>query len=83
MKGAMATQAYHLKVESDEDGVFVGTVPELPGCVSPAETEAELLANMEEAVLLYLETRDAGQELPRSKEEGPLQTQSDAGNISL
>ena len=61
----MATQAYHLKVERDEDGVFVGTVPELPGCVSQGATEAELLANMEEAILLYLETRDAGRELPR------------------
>ena len=65
MKDAMATQAYHLKVERDEDGVFVGTVPELPGCVSQGDTESELLAHMEEAILLYLETRDAGRELPK------------------
>lgn len=65
MNGAMASQAYHLKVERDEDGVFVGTVPELPGCVSQGDTEAEFLSNMEEAILLYLETRDAGRELPK------------------
>lgn len=65
MNGAMATQAYHLKVGRDEDGVFVGTVPELPGCISQGDTEEELLANMEEAILLYLETRDAGRELPK------------------
>ena len=65
MSETMVTQAYHLKVERDEDGVFVGTVPELPGCVSQGGTETELLANMEEAILLYLETRDAGRELPK------------------
>jgi predicted RNase H-like HicB family nuclease len=61
----VGTQAYHLKVERDEDGVLVGTVPELPGCVSQGATEQELLQNMEEAILLYLETRDAGTELPK------------------
>ncbi len=65
MDSEMATRAYHLKVDRDEDGVLVGTVPELPGCVSQGATEAELLANMEEAILLYLETRDKGRELPR------------------
>ena len=65
MNDAMATPAYHLKVERDEDGVFVGTVPELPGCISQGDTEEELFANMEEAILLYLETRDAGRELPK------------------
>lgn len=62
---AMGAQPYHLKVERDEDGVFVGTVPELPGCVSQGRTEQELFEHMEEAILLYLETRDAGRELPR------------------
>lgn len=65
MKDATATQAYHLRVERDEDGVFVGAVPELPGCVSQGKTEAELLAITEEGILLYLETRDAGRELPK------------------
>jgi predicted RNase H-like HicB family nuclease len=65
MSRTMATPAYHLKVVRDEDGVFVGTVPELPGCVSQGTTEEELLENMEEAILLYLETRDEGRELPK------------------
>jgi predicted RNase H-like HicB family nuclease len=29
--------------------------PELPGCVSAGETEAEALENIREAILLYLE----------------------------
>ncbi len=61
----MVTQAYHLKVEKDEDGVFVGTIPELPGCVSQGDSEEELFVNMEEALLLYLETRDTGRGLPK------------------
>jgi predicted RNase H-like HicB family nuclease len=61
----MATQAYHLKVERDEDGFYVGTVPELPGCVSQGETEEELLTNMEEAILLYLETKHRDRALPK------------------
>lgn len=65
MNGSMATPAYHLKVERDEDGILVGTVPELPGCISQGDSEEELLANMEEAILLYLETRDAGRGLPK------------------
>lgn len=65
MSEPMATQAYHLKVERDEDGVFIGSVPELPGCVSQGDSEEELLANMEEAILLYLETKEAGQSLPK------------------
>ena len=61
----MATPAYHLKVEKDEDGVFVGTVPELPGCISQGGSEEELYSHMEEAILRYLETRERGRELPK------------------
>jgi predicted RNase H-like HicB family nuclease len=65
MSSSMASRAFHLKMERDEDGVLIGTVPELPGCVSQGATEMELLENMEEAILLYLETWDAGRELPK------------------
>jgi predicted RNase H-like HicB family nuclease len=65
MVRTVAARAYHLKVEIDPDGVFIGTGPELPACVSQGATENELLSNMEEAIPLYLETRHAGRELPR------------------
>ena len=36
---------------SEEDGGgFLATVPELPGCMSDAETRAEALANVEDAI---------------------------------
>lgn len=49
---------YHVLVEKDEDGWFVGSVKELPGCHSQARTETQLLERMEEAVLSYLEAQD-------------------------
>jgi predicted RNase H-like HicB family nuclease len=54
-----------LKVEIDEYGVFVGAVPEHPGCARRGTTEKVFLSTMEEAILLSLETRGAGPELPR------------------
>ncbi len=40
-------------VEPDED-VFVAYCPELPGCVTYADTEGEALRQIEEAIELYL-----------------------------
>ncbi len=42
-------------VESDEDGWLIGSVPELPGCHSQAETMDALIERMREAIQLYLE----------------------------
>jgi antitoxin HicB len=39
----------------DPDGGFVGEIKELPGCVTQGETEAETLANLNEAMELWLE----------------------------
>lgn len=38
-----------------ETGDWAVWCPELPGCVSAGETEAEALENMREAIELYLE----------------------------
>ena len=43
-------------VERGEDGYFIGSIPELPGCHTQAKTEQELLERMKEAIGLYLET---------------------------
>jgi len=43
-------------VELDEDGWFVGSVPELPGCHTQAKSLDELMKRMREAVEAYLET---------------------------
>jgi len=42
-------------LEPSDDGGFTIFVPSLPGCISEGETEQEALANIQEAVGLYLE----------------------------
>ncbi|MFN5952955.1 MAG: type II toxin-antitoxin system HicB family antitoxin [Dolichospermum sp.] len=38
-----------------KDGYFVVEVPSLPGCISQGKTREEALANIEEAISLYIE----------------------------
>ncbi len=49
------TQTFHVIIEKDEDGVYVGRAPQLRGCVSQGDTLDELMKNMKEAIELYLE----------------------------
>ena len=50
---------YRVLIETDEDGVFVATVPALPGCVADEPTRAEALARVREAIALYIESLEA------------------------
>ena len=54
-------------IEQDEAGYFVVECPSLPGCVSQGRTREEALTNIQEAITLSLETRQA-QGLPTSIE---------------
>jgi len=42
-------------LEPSEDGGFTVRIPSLPGCVSEGYTREEALANIREALQLYLE----------------------------
>ncbi len=42
-------------LEPSEDGGYTVHVPSLPGCISEGETAEEALANIREAIELYLE----------------------------
>ena len=44
---------YTVVIERDEDGIFVGSIVELPGCHSQGGTVQELLENIKEAAQLY------------------------------
>lgn len=50
-----STNDIHVIIEKDADGVFVGSVPELPGCHSQAKSLDELIARIKEAAELCLE----------------------------
>jgi predicted RNase H-like HicB family nuclease len=52
-------------LEQEADGGYVATVSALPGCVSQGDTRPEVLANVREAIELYVEDcRDAGDPVP-------------------
>jgi predicted RNase H-like HicB family nuclease len=42
-------------LEPSEDGGYTAYVPVLPGCISEGDTSEEAMANLREAVELYLE----------------------------
>ncbi len=44
-------------IEKDEDGYFVASVPELPGCHTQAKSLDELMKRIREAIDLYLEVK--------------------------
>jgi predicted RNase H-like HicB family nuclease len=45
---------FYVVIERDEDGFYVGEVPQLPACDSQGATLDELLKTMKEAILLCL-----------------------------
>lgn len=61
---------YRVIIETDEDGVYCANVPALPGCVSDGRTRSEAIANITEAIEVYLESlKLAGDPIPSAIEE--------------
>ena len=53
---------------SEEDGVFIADVPELPGCMAHGDTQEAALANAKEAMQLWIDTaREFGDPIPAPK----------------
>jgi predicted RNase H-like HicB family nuclease len=46
---------FSVVIEKDEDGYYVGSVPELKGCHTQAKSLDELMERTKEAILLCLE----------------------------
>jgi predicted RNase H-like HicB family nuclease len=46
---------FSVVVEEDEDGFYIASVPELPGCHTQAKDMDELLKRIKEAIQAYLE----------------------------
>jgi predicted RNase H-like HicB family nuclease len=52
-------------LEQEQDGGYVASVPTLPGCVSQGDSRDQAVANIREAIELYLDDcRDAGDPIP-------------------
>ena len=50
-------RTFHVIIEQDEDGVYIGKVPELVGCITQGDTLDELMENVKEAIELCLEVQ--------------------------
>ena len=60
---------YRVVLEPQEEGGYTVFVPTLPGCVSQGESAKEAMANIREAIEVYLESlRERGIPLPRVEE---------------
>lgn len=51
-------------IERDEEGFYVGEVPQLRACYSLGRTIDELMANMREVIMLCLEEEDGLDSVP-------------------
>ena len=49
-------------LEKDEDGVYIATVPALPGCISDGQTVEEAMLNIKEAIRGFIEDMKADRE---------------------
>jgi len=73
----MTKKYYKVIFEPQEEGGYTATVPALPGCISEGDTYDEALANIKEAIALYLESlQDDGLPIP---EENHLIVEVEAG----
>ena len=64
---------FRVVLESNELGGYTVTVPLLPGCISEGDTNEEAMANIKEAIELYMESLQADGE-PIPSEEAAEET---------
>jgi len=56
---------FRVILDPNESGGYTVTVPLLPGCISEGDTREEALANIKEAIELYIESLQAdGEPVP-------------------
>lgn len=67
----MTKHKFVIIVEQDEDGNFIGSVPDFKGCHSYGATMDELLENMVEAIETNIETlKKENKEIPTNNFTG-------------
>ncbi len=50
----MTVRTFHMVIEKDENGWYVGSVVELPGCHTQARSVEDLRQRIREAIMTYL-----------------------------
>ncbi len=62
-----SVRRYTVVIEPDEDGVYIATVPSVPGVVEQGEHLEEAVERLKEALAFHLESLEMeGDELPPS-----------------
>lgn len=56
---------FYVIIERDEDGYYVGEVPQLKACYSQGETIDELTAKIKEVIALCLQEEESDEKLPK------------------
>lgn len=54
----MKNNIYTVYIEQDEDGMFIGSVPNIPSCHAEGETQEEMLKNLQSVLKLCLRNID-------------------------
>lgn len=63
------SQKYPITLYPDPEGGYVAVIQDLPGCMTQGETPDEVMANIEEARQLWIETAyEFGDEIPLPSE---------------
>ena len=66
-------RTFHVILEPNESGGYTVTVPALPGCISEGDNKREALANIKEAIELYIDSLEAdGEPIPEDAIEEAL-----------
>ena len=61
---------YRIRVEQDEDGMYVAECPSLPRCISQGKTRIEAIKNIKDAMKGYIESlKKHNEPIPPSIEE--------------
>lgn len=68
----MKPMQYLVVVEKSENG-YGAYVPDFPGCVAAAETRAEVVSLIQEAIEFHIDgLKKSGEHVPRPKSQGEL-----------
>jgi antitoxin HicB len=67
---AYLNQPYHRETVRNEDGTFFARVVEFPGCMTEGDTEANVLANLNDAMIAWIEAKlEDKEEIPKPIED--------------
>jgi predicted RNase H-like HicB family nuclease len=57
---SMKNKEFYVVIKRDEDGMYIGEVPQLKACYSQGETIDELITNIKEVIEMCLEELEEG-----------------------